>query len=403
MSGWDPPYQTVDPAGLQFDMFARFENAIGNSIGSTLLTNYQSTHSSPQANFVFEFNNNTTSDPLVQSSAMRWGNYDNVTGAVRWCGNSSDTGWSSTCASTSEVPTSLAGNAAPFDNTVPSTETLPASFFLPTTAHPSGGTGLSWWKVCKTWTSFPTSCSSAQTQPFPVAGPDVTGGPYLSGFAYDIPAAIAFANLPIDTAYQNSYTITNSSYNAGIETLTVSSLPAGIHTMGPMQISGGNCDTAGAEVYMTGSDATHISYARGSSASCTTGSVKWPDIRQFDEAVYQSDPSGAAAPTCDHASGTYGGAFTNTCLTVTGGTVILCWSTSTLPVTNGAGTGCTTGTSMASGGSTTISSTETFNIVAGSSTLADSSETVYSYTINNAAPGTITTGNTSRTGNTVKQ
>lgn len=88
-------------------------------------------------------------------------------------------------------------------------------------------------------------------------------------------------------------------------------------------------------------------------------------------------------PTCDHGSGTYGGAFTNTCSTSSTGTVILCWATgATVPVTNGSGTGCNTGTQMTNGGSTTISSTETFNIVAGTSTLTDSPETTYSYTIN---------------------
>src|SRR5271157_4143076 len=123
---------------------------------------------------------------------MRWGNYDVVTGAVRWCGNSSDPGWDTTCSSTSEVPSSLASPNTALSNPVPSTTTLPASFFLPATAHPSGGTGLNWWKVCTNWTAFPTSCGGTQTQPFPPIGPDVTGGPYDSGYAYDIPAKLAW-------------------------------------------------------------------------------------------------------------------------------------------------------------------------------------------------------------------
>jgi len=43
---------------------------------------------------------------------MRWGNYDTVTGAVRWCGNSSSPTGSSTCASTSEVPYALQDTTA---------------------------------------------------------------------------------------------------------------------------------------------------------------------------------------------------------------------------------------------------------------------------------------------------
>lgn len=96
---------------------------------------------------------------------------------------------------------------------------------------------------------------------------------------------------------------------------------------------------------------------------------------------YATDSLVTIAPTCDHATGTYGSSFTNTCSTTSPGTVILCWSTSTTPVTNAAGTGCSTGTSLANGGSITISATQTFNIVAGTSSLSDSSTTTYSYTI----------------------
>ena len=94
---------------------------------------------------------------------MRWGNYDVVTGAVRWCGNSSDPGWTTTCGGTSEVPTSLSKYA----NAVPATTTLPASFYL--------STKPAWWPSGKAW---------------PPIGPDVTGGnaPNVGGHAYTIPA-----------------------------------------------------------------------------------------------------------------------------------------------------------------------------------------------------------------------
>ncbi len=56
-------------------------------------------------------------------------------------------------------------------------QTLPASFFMNSmTAHANGGTGLNWWKACKSWSSFPTSCASTSTPPMPPIGPDVTGG-----------------------------------------------------------------------------------------------------------------------------------------------------------------------------------------------------------------------------------
>jgi len=48
---------------------------------------------------------------------------------------------------------------------------------------------------------------------------------------------------------------------------------------------------------MTGSSTTTISYALAPNpgTSCT-GTMKWPDIRQFDERVYENDPAGAQAP-----------------------------------------------------------------------------------------------------------
>ena len=169
-------------------------------------------------------------------------------------------------------------------------------------AHPNGGTGLSWWKVCTSWTTFPTSCASGQTSPMPPIGPDVTGGNNINGYAYDIPAAIAYKNLPIDTTYQNSYTVTGSSWSGGTETLTVSGLPTSNgHTMGGFQLKGapaacspssGASYTARAdgELLMTRSSTTTISYALASNpnTSCT-GTMKWPDVREFDERVYQND------------------------------------------------------------------------------------------------------------------
>jgi len=101
---------------------------------------------------------------------MRWGNYDVVTGAVRWCGNSSSPGWATTCGAASEVPTALSKYA----NAVPATTSLPASFYL--SAKPS------WWPSAKAW---------------PPIGPDVTGGNIagVGGHAYTIPAQDCYLNV----------------------------------------------------------------------------------------------------------------------------------------------------------------------------------------------------------------
>jgi hypothetical protein len=117
----------------------------------------------------------TTSDPLGINSIMRWGNWDVVTNAVRWCGNSTDPGWSTTCQSVSEVPSSFGdttGTPSIYANLVPSSTTLPNSFFMSgvttTTSSSPCGTGLSWWK----------NPTRGTCEPFPATGPDVSGGDY---------------------------------------------------------------------------------------------------------------------------------------------------------------------------------------------------------------------------------
>ena len=252
---WDNPFVSQNPGsafGINVANYARFTNIIGNVVGwPGVTTAYQG---SPAEVYYFG-----TNDSLALTTTMRWGNFDPVTNAVRWCGNSDSPGWSTTCSSTSEVPTSLSGNAASLVNLVPGSTTLPPTFFLNvSSAHPNGGTGLSWWKVCKSWTTFPTSCATDQTSPFPPIGPDVTGGSYDSGHAYDNPASLAWQYLPIDAAYQNSYSVTGSSWSGGVETLTVSGIPNTNHFDGGFELSGVSsaCNPSGGELLMTSSSTT---------------------------------------------------------------------------------------------------------------------------------------------------
>jgi hypothetical protein len=95
-------------------------------------------------------------DTLVAATLMRWGNYDVVTGGVRW--------------DSSEVPSSLSQHANP----VPSSQSLPVSFYL--SSQPG------WWAT--PW----------GTPPWPAIGPDVTGGPGPGGHSYDIPAKRCYDN-----------------------------------------------------------------------------------------------------------------------------------------------------------------------------------------------------------------
>lgn len=115
-----------------------------------------------------------TDDVNVKNSLFRWGNWDVVTSTAdstngdqtgtRWCGNSSNTGWAARCGSVSEVPTGIGGS---YQQTIPSTEALPASLYR---------------------SSKPPFFKSSD--PFPLYGPDVSGGSIsnVGGHAYPNPA-----------------------------------------------------------------------------------------------------------------------------------------------------------------------------------------------------------------------
>jgi hypothetical protein len=103
-------------------------------------------------------------DPQTSAYLLRWGNWDSVTNAVRFCGNSSDTGWSTTCASTSEIPISLP--ACSFCNGTPS-----FSNAVPTLGDT--GTGQSAMPASFYYSSQPSFLTG---RPWPLIGPDVTSG-----------------------------------------------------------------------------------------------------------------------------------------------------------------------------------------------------------------------------------
>jgi hypothetical protein len=142
--------------------YNRYQNIIGNVLGSTA------------RHTVYEFSTAVSSgsldrsiyllgkgpvtccqsgDPLVVSTLYRWGNYDTVTGTVRW--------------SVAEVPSGLSQFAQP----VPADNVLPASLYL--AVKPD------WWPAQVPW---------------PAIGPDVTGGNIanVGGHANMIPAQLCY-------------------------------------------------------------------------------------------------------------------------------------------------------------------------------------------------------------------
>ena len=167
---------------VQLEAFNRYYNLIGNVLGTAgYHTNYQvspsSTGDSGSANasnvsiysLGFSGNEGThggfNNDVTLVSTLMRWGNYDTVRGAVQWLA--------------SEVPSGL----SLYGNLVPGNQILPASLYL---ALPP-----------KFWAT-PWGIPS-----WPAIGPDVTGGnlPGVAGHANKIPAALCYANSPVDSRY----------------------------------------------------------------------------------------------------------------------------------------------------------------------------------------------------------
>lgn len=203
----DPVFPSSSPFAIKFDPYARFGNIVGNSMGGG--SGCGSAYTS-----VLVINPDTsgtggswpTGDPtgLTTASTMVWGNYIACSGDSR-C-NTTLLAQIFTAAGNPSNLSSFGANSTPYQNIASPATILPASFFMNSmTAHPLGGTGLSWWKVCDTWTTFPTDCAHFTTPPFPTAGPDVTGGSFLSGHAYNNPAAIAWAGFPTDPNYTTAW------------------------------------------------------------------------------------------------------------------------------------------------------------------------------------------------------
>jgi hypothetical protein len=169
-----------DQTPLQILSFQRFHNVVGNVLGQPgIQKTYVGTGS--RSVYILGEGNGLNRDPNVSRTLLRWANYDVISQATRFCGKSSDSGWSTICGGNTEVPINLAGVQAPYSNPVPSygdtgagQAPLVASFY-----HSSKP---SWWPSSKPWPSI---------------GPDVTGGNVsgVGGHVYTIPAEDCFINV----------------------------------------------------------------------------------------------------------------------------------------------------------------------------------------------------------------
>lgn len=173
-----------------FDVYAlsRYYNVIGNVLGTTGVSSiYECSNSaasgcnrygpsifrlgypgeSATTGAECEGSNCLNPDSQVKATMMRWGNYDTVNAAVRFV--------------SSEVPSGIPDHANP----VPSSQSLPPSFYL--------STKPSWF---------------ASTEVWPPIGPDVTGGTVagVGGHAYNIPAQDCYTSINAVKASFNAAT-----------------------------------------------------------------------------------------------------------------------------------------------------------------------------------------------------
>jgi hypothetical protein len=161
--GWEPG-KTAETSPVNVYAFNRYYNFIGNVLG---MSGYHNDYRQGEgtSTSIYRFGrgaNAVPPDSVAAATMLRWGNYDVVTGTVRF--------------EPGEVPSQLA--VAP--NPVPASTALPASFYLP--GKPS------WWG----------------SVPWPAIGPDVTGGDIagVAGHAFMIPAEKCFRTVMTDdTAY----------------------------------------------------------------------------------------------------------------------------------------------------------------------------------------------------------
>jgi hypothetical protein len=186
---YNNPVKTSHTSPMLFAAFSRFYNCVGNVLGrSGYYTTYEPSGTIGEDSrniwcfgFSFAYNpGKEVTDVKTKTTLFRWGNYETVTGTVRF--------------EPGEVPSAL----PQFANPVPATPTLPKSFYL---SRKPGFFGNMVW---------------------PPVGPDVTGGDVLgyAGHAYKIPARLCWENSPIDAAFGSRNVrvfAPDNFYNTGIQ------------------------------------------------------------------------------------------------------------------------------------------------------------------------------------------
>jgi hypothetical protein len=292
--GPDGPFKTSSTQAIDMESFDRYFNIIGNVLGTpgwstTYKVSAASATDNSHCNSTAEtqsimtlgfsggnacYSGGTNNDPDISTYIYLWGNYDTASAAVRWCGNSSDPGWSTTCSSTSEVPTGLSSYAQP----VPSSTTLPNSFYY--------GAQPSWY------------ATAYGTPPWPAMGPGVTGGTGPGGYAYQIPAQLCLNKTVYDTNYAVESTISTITESGTTAKITLSaSAPSGFTQYQSFWITGSSvAGYNGLQQIATVSGSTVTFTAASGLGSATGGTATVNAIHVFNAGNCYGTSSGSPPP-----------------------------------------------------------------------------------------------------------
>lgn len=207
--------------------------ATGNPYKAILLTGFSGAGESTSGSI--------PNDSQVMTSAMYWGNYDTVNAASRF--NCYETG----------------------TNGCPPSQVLPTSLMF--TSKPA-------WYV---------DGIGSSSIPWPLNGPDVSGGSDPTGHANLSPAGKCATLTTVDATRQVTYTITAASYNGGtqIETLTIGS---NAFLQGDeIAIAGASPGGVNGPQLVTGSTGTTVSYGAAVNPNWASGgTITWPNILSFN-------------------------------------------------------------------------------------------------------------------------
>jgi len=153
---------TDNAVAMHIAAFSRYFNIVGNVFGNPLhQTSYicapptattskcsdvsgnQWTHSVDYGwsgnTFGMMALSGSPNDVLTYPTMLNWGNYDVATKAVRWCGNSSDTGWSAICGGGSATISSCTSSTNTMTCTLAGSTTIPVGTQLIIVGNSIGG------------------------------------------------------------------------------------------------------------------------------------------------------------------------------------------------------------------------------------------------------------------------